>query len=60
MEPASLTACIDHFHSVRDEILRQVRQVIVGQTEVLDQILIAFSSGGDIACLRACPAPQKR
>ena len=37
---------IDRFHSVRDDILGQVRQVIVGQEEVLDQILIALFVGG--------------
>ena len=31
---------------MRDEILAQVRQVIVGQDEVLDQILIALFVGG--------------
>ncbi|HEV2273881.1 MAG TPA: MoxR family ATPase [Acidobacteriaceae bacterium] len=37
---------IDRFHTVRDGILGQVRQVIVGQEEVLDQILIALFVGG--------------
>src|ERR1700689_4504270 len=37
---------IEHFHSVRQEILGQVREVIVGQQEVLDQILIALFVGG--------------
>ena len=31
---------------MREEILRQVREVIVGQDEVLDQILIAIFVGG--------------
>jgi len=31
---------------VRDNILAQVRQVIVGQEEVLDQILISLFVGG--------------
>ena len=34
------------FQPVRDDILAQVRQVIVGQEEVLDQILIALFVGG--------------
>src|SRR3984893_7078900 len=37
---------IDRFYAVRDSILDQVRQVIVGQEEVLDQILIALFVGG--------------
>jgi MoxR-like ATPase len=37
---------IDHFHQVRDEILAQVHQVIVGQEDVLEQILIALFVGG--------------
>jgi MoxR-like ATPase len=37
---------IERFYTVRDSILSQVRQVIVGQEEVLDQILIALFVGG--------------
>jgi len=37
---------IERFHSVREGIVRQVREVIVGQEEVLDQILIAIFVGG--------------
>jgi MoxR-like ATPase len=37
---------IERFHAVRDGILRQVREVIVGQHDVLDQILIALFVGG--------------
>jgi MoxR-like ATPase len=37
---------IEHFHAVREQILKQVREVIVGQQEVLDQILIALFVGG--------------
>jgi MoxR-like ATPase len=37
---------IERFHAVRGQILRQVREVIVGQQEVLDQILIALFVGG--------------
>lgn len=37
---------IAHFHSVREGILAQVREVIVGQDEVLDQILTAIFVGG--------------
>jgi MoxR-like ATPase len=45
-EAANLQQRIERFHTVREEILRQVREVIVGQEEVLDQILIAIFVGG--------------
>jgi MoxR-like ATPase len=45
-DAAQLQERIDRFHAVRDGILTQVRQVIVGQDEVLDQILIALFVGG--------------
>jgi len=37
---------IERFHKVREGIVNQVRQVIVGQEEVLDQVLIALFVGG--------------
>jgi len=37
---------IDRFHAVREGIVKQVRQVIVGQQEVLEQMLIALFVGG--------------
>jgi MoxR-like ATPase len=37
---------IERFQSVRESILAQVRQVIVGQDEVLDEILTALFVGG--------------
>src|ERR1700690_1187444 len=45
-DAAQLQQRIDRFHAVRDGILAQVRQVIVGQDEVLDQILTALFVGG--------------
>ena len=45
-DAAELQQRIERFQSVRDGILRQVRQVIVGQDDVLDQILIALFVGG--------------
>jgi MoxR-like ATPase len=45
-DAAQLQQRIDRFHAVRTEILKQVRSVIVGQEEVLDQILIAIFVGG--------------
>src|SRR5215469_14033520 len=46
LESAELQQRISHFQAVRDGILSQVRQVIVGQDEVLDQILIGLFVGG--------------
>jgi MoxR-like ATPase len=43
---AGLQARVERFQAVRDGILSQTRQVIVGQDEVLDQILIALFVGG--------------
>jgi MoxR-like ATPase len=37
---------IERFHRVREGIVRQVREVIVGQDEVLEQVLIALFVGG--------------
>ena len=37
---------VERFHAVREGIVRQVREVIVGQDEVLDQVLIALFVGG--------------
>ena len=45
-DAAELQQRIERFQAVRDGILAQVRQVIVGQDEVLDQILIALFVGG--------------
>src|SRR6202035_3664665 len=46
MDAAALQKRIERFRSVRDGILEQVRQVIVGQDEVLDQIMIGLFVGG--------------
>jgi MoxR-like ATPase len=46
LDSVELKKRIDRFHSVRDGILGQVRQVIVGQEDVLDQILIGLFVGG--------------
>jgi MoxR-like ATPase len=45
-DAAQLQQRIERFHGVREEILKQVRDVIVGQEDVLDQILIALFVGG--------------
>src|SRR6202453_4229649 len=46
LDSIELKKRIDRFHSVRDGILTQIRGVIVGQEDVLDQILIALFVGG--------------
>jgi len=46
LDSKELQKRVERFQSVRDDILAQVRQVIVGQDEVLDQILIALFVGG--------------
>jgi MoxR-like ATPase len=45
-DAAQLQQRIDRFHAVRENILAQVHQVIVGQQEVLDQVLVALFVGG--------------
>src|ERR1700735_498030 len=45
-DAAQLQQRIERFHVVREDIVKQVREVIVGQDEVLDQILIAIFVGG--------------
>ena len=46
LDAVELEQRIQRFHAVRDGILTQVRKVIVGQDEVLDQILTALFVGG--------------
>jgi MoxR-like ATPase len=46
LDSAHLKSRIDRLQLVRDNILTQVRGVIVGQEEVLDQILIGLFVGG--------------
>ena len=46
LDSAELKKSIERFQSVREEILGQVRQVIVGQEDVLDQILLSLFVGG--------------
>jgi MoxR-like ATPase len=45
-DAAQLQQRIERFHAVREGIVSQVREVIVGQDEVLDQVLIALFVGG--------------
>jgi MoxR-like ATPase len=46
LDSVELKRRVERFQTVRDGILNQVRQVIVGQEEVLDQILTALFVGG--------------
>jgi MoxR-like ATPase len=45
-DAALLEQRVKHFHAVRERVLEEVRAVIVGHDEVLDQILIALFVGG--------------
>jgi MoxR-like ATPase len=45
-DAAELQQRIERFHAVREGIVKQVREVIVGQDEVLEQVLIALFVGG--------------
>lgn len=45
-DASQLQQRIERFHTVREGIVQQVRQVIVGQEEVLEQVLIALFVGG--------------
>ena len=46
LEPEVLKARIERFRQVQSQIVTQVRRVIVGQEEVLDQVMIALFVGG--------------
>ncbi len=46
LDSVELKRRVDRFQEVRDNILTQIKGVIVGQEEVLDQILIALFVGG--------------
>ena len=46
LDSSELKARIERFQEARDQILQQVRKVIVGQEEVLEQILISLFVGG--------------
>src|SRR5277367_1839017 len=46
LDSAELKKRIERFQLVRESILTQVRQVIVGQEEVIDQVLTALFVGG--------------
>jgi MoxR-like ATPase len=46
LEPEVLKSRIERFRRVQSEIVTQVRRVIVGQEEVLEQVMIALFVGG--------------
>ena len=46
IEPEALKARIERFRQVQSEIVTQVRRVIVGQEEVLEQVMIGLFVGG--------------
>src|SRR6202034_1527917 len=45
-DAAQLQQRIERFHVVREDIVKQVREVIVGQDEVLEQVLVGLFVGG--------------
>jgi MoxR-like ATPase len=45
-DAAELQQRVERFHAVHEGILKQVHEVIVGQDEVLEQVLIALFVGG--------------
>jgi MoxR-like ATPase len=47
LDSAELKSRIDRFQQVHTDIVQQVRRVIVGQEEVLEQVLIALFVGGN-------------
>src|SRR6202167_4635952 len=46
LDTVELKTRIERFQRVRDDLVAQVRRVIVGQEEVLDQVMIALFVGG--------------
>src|ERR1700726_4161899 len=46
LSPDDLQERVERFHVVRDNILKEVRKVIVGQDEVIEQVMIALFVGG--------------
>jgi MoxR-like ATPase len=46
LEPEVLKSRIERFRQVQSEIVTQVRRVIVGQEEVLEQVMVALFVGG--------------
>jgi MoxR-like ATPase len=46
LDSVELKGRIDRFQKVRDDIITQVRRVIVGQDEVIEQVMIALFVGG--------------
>src|SRR5271168_3466517 len=45
-DSAELKGRIERFQRVRDDLVSQVRRVIVGQEEVIDQVMVALFVGG--------------
>ena len=46
LDSTELQAKIQRFQNARDQILEQIRRVIVGQDEVIEQVMIALFVGG--------------
>src|ERR1051326_5569382 len=46
LDAGDLKDRVAHFQKTRDDIVTQIRRVIVGQDEVIEQVLIALFVGG--------------
>jgi MoxR-like ATPase len=46
LDSVELKGRIDRFQKVRDDLITQIRRVIVGQDEVIEQVMIALFVGG--------------
>src|SRR5271156_156538 len=46
LEPEVIKGRVDRFRMAESEIIRQIRRVIIGQDEVIEQVLIALFVGG--------------
>src|SRR3984885_1051138 len=58
LDSSELKDRIARFHGLRDEILGEIRKVIVGQEEVIEQVLIALFVGGH-CLITGLPGPAK-
>src|SRR5690348_17385475 len=58
LEPEVLKSRIERFRQVQSEIVTQVRRVIVGQEEVLEQVMIGLFVGGH-CLITGLPGPAK-
>src|SRR3954465_12720688 len=58
LEPEVLKTRIERFRKVQSEIVTQVRRVIVGQEEGLEQVMVGLFGGGH-CLITGLPGPAK-